>query len=171
MHNTPFTDMNDSEGETQAMPAMPRSRAVGGRSISWPGSSAAVRDRAGCGSQRNIERSCITVTELADTLVRREGLSFRQAHEIAARTARAVVADGSDLPSGHAAFAIAFKQATDRDPALDEAAFREVTSPEHFVAVRTRYGGPAPEPMADALDAYDAALAGFADAAATRAER
>jgi argininosuccinate lyase len=25
----------------------------------------------------NIRRSCITITELADTLVRREGLSFR----------------------------------------------------------------------------------------------
>ena len=38
---------------------------------------------------QNIRRSCITITELADTLVRGEGLSFREAHEIAAATARA----------------------------------------------------------------------------------
>ncbi len=31
----------------------------------------------------NIRRSCATITELADSLVRIEGLSFRQAHEIA----------------------------------------------------------------------------------------
>ncbi|MCK1975433.1 argininosuccinate lyase, partial [Bacillus safensis] len=42
----------------------------------------------------NIRRSCITITELADSLVRIEGLSFRQAHEIAANVARAVVSMG-----------------------------------------------------------------------------
>ena len=45
----------------------------------------------------NIRRSCITVTELADSLVRLEGLSFREAHEIAADVARAVVAIEGDL--------------------------------------------------------------------------
>ena len=40
------------------------------------------------GVRENIDRSSITVTELADTLVREEGLPFRRAHEIAAEVAR-----------------------------------------------------------------------------------
>ena len=30
----------------------------------------------------------------------------------------------------------------------------EIVSPEYFVAVRTRYGGPAPEPLGAAIDGY-----------------
>ncbi|WP_328590496.1 argininosuccinate lyase [Mesobaculum littorinae] len=169
MHNTPFTDMNDSEGESQA--AGYTAFASGGRVLDLLAAFVGAIKVDGARVDANIRRSCITITELADTLVRRESLSFRQAHEIAAATARDVVARDADLPSGHAAFCAAFEAAVGRPPALNEAAFREAASPEHFVAVRTRYGGPAPAPMAEALDAYDAALAGFARAAQARADR
>ncbi|MDT0681271.1 argininosuccinate lyase [Roseicyclus sp. F158] len=169
MHNTPFTDMNDSEGESQA--AGYSAFASGGRVLDLLAAFMGALKVDGARVEANIRRSCITITELADTLVRREGLSFRQAHEIAAATARDVVARGADLPSGYAAFSAAFEEATARAPELDEAAFREAASPEHFVAVRTRYGGPAPEPMAEALAAYEAALGGFARAASDRTDR
>ena len=169
MHNTPFTDMNDSEGESQG--AGYAAFASGGRVLDLLAAFVAALKVDGKRVEANIRRSCITITELADTLVRREGLSFRQAHEVAAATARAVVAQEADLPSGYTAFSEAFELATGRAAALDEVSFREVTSPEHFVAVRTRYGGPAPEPMAEALAAYEAALDGFARAARERADR
>lgn len=169
MHNTPFTDMNDSEGESQG--AGHTAFASGGRVLELLAAFVGALKVDGKRVEANIRRSCITITELADTLVRREGLSFRQAHEIAAATARAVVAQEADLPSGYAAFAEAFEAAAGRAPALDEAAFREAASPEHFVEVRTRYGGPAPEPMAEALAAYDAALDDFTRRAGERAER
>ncbi len=169
MHNTPFTDMNDSEGESQA--AGYSAFASGGRVLDLLAAFMGALEVDSARVAANIRRSCITITELADTLVRREGLSFRQAHEIAAATARDVVARGADLPSGYAAFSAAFEHAAGRPPKLDEAAFAEAASPEHFVAVRTRYGGPAPEPMADALAAYDAALDGFVRAARDRSER
>ena len=96
IHNTPFTDMNDSEGETQAMGYEAFDRG-------WPRARSARRlrrlrsasIRSACAE--NIRRSCITITELADTLVRIEGLSFREAHEIAAAVAKAVVAAGGEL--------------------------------------------------------------------------
>ncbi len=169
MHNTPFTDMNDSEGESQE--AGYGAFASGGRVLDLLAAFIPAIQVDCARVAENIRRSCITVTELADTLVRREGLSFRQAHEIAAQTARAVVTDGSDLPSSFVAFAEAFAAATGHVPILDAAAFREAVSPEHFVAVRTRFGGPAPEPMVEALAAYDDALSGFSGRALAFAAR
>ena len=72
-----------------------------------------------------------------------------------------MIARGAALGQGFDAFAEAFRAETGRDPALTEAAFAEAVSPGHFVAVRTRYGGPAPEPMDDALADYDAQLTTF----------
>jgi argininosuccinate lyase len=164
VHNTPFTDMNDSEGEVQA--ACHAAFSDGGRALDLvAGLVRAVRiDSARVAV--NLDRGCATITELADTLVRDAALSFRQAHEICAATAKAVVAAGTSLrDGGYRPFADAFHRATGGAGAIDEARFREVVSPEHFVAVRTRPGGPAMAPMQDALAAYRIQAAGFAEVA------
>ena len=153
MHNTPFTDMNDSEGEVQvagyaAFDSAARVLALLRALIP------ACRVRADRVAA-NMDAACATVTERADPLVRTEALSFRQAHEIAARTARAVIAEGAPLGAGHAAFCAAFEAEVGRAPTLDVTAFARAVDPAQFVALRTRFGGPAPEPM-------DAALAGYA---------
>jgi len=165
MHNTPFTDMNDSEGESQG--AGYGAFDSGGRVLRLLAAFVPALRIDGRRVRENAARSCITITELADSLVRREGLSFRQAHEIAAATARAVVGADSDLVSGgYAPFRAAFAEAAGRETTLGPAEFAEVVSPEYFVAVRSRFGGPAPDPMADALRSYSATLAGFSDRAA-----
>ncbi len=165
MHNTPFTDMNDSEGETQQMGY--EAFASAGRVLDLL---AAFIDAIRIDPARvaeNIRRSCITITELADSLVRIEDLSFRQAHEIAATVARAVVAKGGGLEKdGFAPFLAAFAEATGREPSFDRAKFEDLVSPRHFVAVRDRLGGPAPRPMAEALARYQRDVAGFAERAA-----
>jgi argininosuccinate lyase len=46
-------------------------------------------------------------------------------------------------------------------PAADANEFARMVSPEHFVAVRDRFGGPAPAALERALDGYRAALVGF----------
>ena len=152
MHNTPFTDMNDSEGEVQQ--AGYSAFESGGRVLALltaliPALSIRT-DRV----QTNTDAACITVTELADTLVRDEGIGFRQAHDIAAATSQAVIAKNSPLAKGHAAFVVAFKAATGRDAAMDVTAFQHAVSAANFVAVRDRFGGPARAPM-------DVALAGY----------
>jgi argininosuccinate lyase len=152
MHNTPFTDMNDSEGEVQQ--AGYAAFESGGRVLelltaflpACPIDAAKVR--------RNTDAACITITELADTLVRQERLTFRQAHEIAAKTARAVISRATSLGNGFDAFASAFRAETGRDTTLEEADYRLATSAEHFVSVRNRTGGPAPEALFDALTQY-----------------
>src|SRR5699024_8644120 len=70
MHNTPFTDMNDSEGETQSMGyhAFDSLYRVLDLLAEVVRQSTINSDKVA----NNIRRSCITITELADSLVRME---------------------------------------------------------------------------------------------------
>lgn len=161
IHNTPFTDMNDSEGETQQMGY--EAFASAGRVLDLLAAFITAIRIDPIRVADNIRRSCITITELADSLVRIEGLSFRQAHEIAATVAKAVVAKGGGLAKdGYEPFLEAFKLASGCDPSFGRKKFEELVSPEHFIAVRNRFGGPAPEPMNEALATYRDKAAAFA---------
>ena len=169
MHNTPFTDMNDSEGEVQQ--AGYAAFESGGRVLELLTAFLPACSINAENVQRNTDAACITITELADSLVRDEGLTFRQAHEVAASTARAVIAGSMPLGDGFAAFRHAFLEITNREPAMTEDAFRHATSAEHFVAVRNRTGGPAPDALAAGLSLYRAELATLRDAQSIRAAR
>lgn len=154
MHNTPFTDMNDSEGEVQQ--AGYATFESGGRMLELLSAlitDCSIRDNK---VQANVDAACITVTELADTLVRDEGLSFRQAHEIAATTSRAVIEAGKPLREGFPAFFRAFRAHANKDTKLSEASFANAVSARTFINLRNRVGGPAPQAM-------DAALAHYSD--------
>lgn len=150
MHNTPFTDMNDSEGEVQQ--AGYDAFQSGGRVLELLTAFLPVCSINSENVKRTTDAACITITELADTLVRDENLSFRQAHEISAATARAVIAAGKPLSAGFDVCAAAFKSETGRPLGITPPQFATATSAENCIAVRTRFGGPAPAPLATALD-------------------
>ena len=152
MHNTPFTDMNDSEGEVQqaGYTAFESGARVLDLALAFL---PACRINEG-NVRRNSDAACVTITELADTLVRDEGLTFRQAHEIAAATARAVIAKAAPLGEGFDEFSSAFLADIGRATKMSEATFRTATSIENFVAVRDRSGGPAPAALKTALSEY-----------------
>ncbi|MEO0914985.1 MAG: lyase family protein, partial [Pseudomonadota bacterium] len=169
MHNTPFTDMNDSEGEVQQ--AGYAAFESGGRVLALLAAFLPACRINAARVARNTDAACITITELADTLVRSEGLSFRQAHEIAAATARAVIAEGVPLGAGFGAFAAAFGAETGRASRLSEAAFATATSAENFVAVRNRPGGPAPEALREALATSKGKLSSLSASAERRTLR
>ncbi|MBZ6078554.1 argininosuccinate lyase [Microvirga puerhi] len=157
MHNTPFTDMNDSEGETQEV-GYETFRAAGRTLDLLNALIEGIRINE-THVRENIRRSCITVTELADSLVRREGLSFREAHEIAAIVAKAVVVSSGDITEdGYSIFREAFVHSVGRTSSIQEAEFSRIVSPEHFVEVRSRFGGPALQPLREALKGYRAQL-------------
>src|SRR5690606_27634310 len=169
MHNTPFTDMNDSEGESQAMGY--QAFDVAYRVLDLLTALIAQVKIDPENVDRNTKRSCITITELADSLVRDEGLSFRQAHEIAAETAKAVVAAGTSLvEDGYAPFQMAFKTATGRPAQLAQARFEELVSARYFVSVRNRPGGPGEKALTASLKGYRAKLDAFTAHAGERAE-
>ena len=153
LHNTPFTDVNDAEGEVQ----------VSGYAAFEAGSRA-LRLLAGfiraarvdeARVRQHIDESCITATELADSLVRAEDISFRQAHEVVSRLVRGMLDRHERFPVvPYRVFTDAFQAVVGRPPALAEADLRRFTTPEHFVSVRTLPGGPAPGPLGASLARY-----------------
>jgi argininosuccinate lyase len=169
MQNTPFTDMNDSEGEVQQLgyAAFERGARVLQLLTALIPACRVNADRV----RRTTDAACITITELADTLVRDEGLTFRAAHEVAASTAKAVIAEGATLRDGFAAFSAAFEALTGRAPGLDAAAFRTAVAPETFVARRDRIGGPAAAALGHALAGYAAEIKAARDACDVRKTR
>ena len=156
MHNTPFTDMNDSEGEVQA--AGYATFDSGGRVLNLLASFMKAVQINNARVNINADRACITITELADTLVRVDALSFRQAHEIAAATASAVITQGESLQNGFWSFKHVFEATLGRQSTLDEPAFTQATSLQHFVAVRDRFGGPGASAMNEAAVHYTTTL-------------
>jgi argininosuccinate lyase len=163
LHNTPFTDMNDSEGEVQEAGYAAFDTAERALVLLAAFMQAIEIDEARV--RRHIAGSCITITELADSLVRIEKISFRQAHEVASVLARRMIARGETLQNvPMEAFTSAFADAIGRPCTIDEARFRELCTPEHFVAVRDMLGGPAPAALAASLSGYRVELEGIAAA-------
>ena len=152
MHNTPFTDMNDSEGEVQQ--AGYAAFESGGRVLDLLHAFIPACSINSDAVKRNTDAACITITELADTLVREENLTFRQAHEIASSTAKSVIQEGKPLGEGYDAFCAAFEKEENRSPKIEGQEFRIIVSAENFIAKRDRIGGPAPTALAAALESY-----------------
>src|SRR5437773_6862801 len=86
--------------------------------------------------RRHIDEAGITLAELADSLVRTEAISFRQAHEVASKLARHMIDGAMTLSSiPFTAFQQIFAAAIGRPARLSEADFRRFITPEHFIAV------------------------------------
>jgi argininosuccinate lyase len=143
-HNTPFGDVNDSEDDLQPLvfsmfaDARRALRLLAGALTTAQVDTAVMADRA--------RRNFLTVTELADTLVRREGLSFREAHALVAEAVR--VCGSRDDP---ASLAEALRKTR---PALkiSRQEIERCLDPEYFVQIRSVTGGPAREQVSSALD-------------------
>jgi argininosuccinate lyase len=142
-HNTPFGDTNDSEDPLQ--PLLFNMFGDATRSLRLLAGLLATAEVDRDHLARRAASDFLTVTELADTLVRELGLSFRDAHGM---VARAVEASGTD--DRLAAIADIFLQ---QNPALevDRAVIDRALDPWCFVQIRNVIGGPAPEVVAAAL--------------------
>jgi argininosuccinate lyase len=147
-HNTPFGDINDSEDDLQPLiltmfqDARRATRLFGSALASATVNKEELKKRAG--------KRFLTVTELADTLVRRANLSFRQAHHLVART---VTACGSHDEPETVLEALEAAAVAELGHPLNIPAdeLRLALDPEHFIRIRTIEGGPAPEPVEAAL--------------------
>ena len=162
MHNTPFADMNDSERETQATGFAVFDRLdhtlplLGGFIESMQTNQTSIEER--------IQKSMATITELADTLVRAEAISFRAAHHIASRLAAEALQQKirlSDLAFD--LFAAIFEKQVGRPARITADDLKKAVSPAHFVAVRDMPGGPAPAALAKSLAGYRSWLARLQD--------
>ncbi len=147
-HNTPFGDIVDSEDDLQPLVFSMTTDAL-----------RALRLFAGLMSdcEVDVERlsqrahdDFLTVTELADTLVRQDGLSFDAAHALVSQAVRELAGKYSpdamvDQVVKHA------PQQLGRALHTKRAELLEALNPRHFVNIRDVVGGPAPKALAAAL--------------------
>jgi argininosuccinate lyase len=142
-HNTPFGDINDSEDDLQPLVFTMFADAL-----------RALRLLAGLLRTAEVDREklaqraasdFITVTELADTLVRQCGLSFREAHGMVAGAVKAAGSD--DRPAALAAELLA--QNPHLSMTLEQ--IEQALDPANFVKIRRVIGGPAPEVVREYL--------------------
>jgi argininosuccinate lyase len=148
VHNTPFGDINDVEDDLQ--PLSFGATRDADRAVSLLGHALeAAEFNLGLLRER-AEDNFITVTELADTIVREDGLPFSAAHGIAANAVAAAI-DGDGVIT-HGILQAAAESVIGRPLSLDAEDVDRAMSAEHFVNVRDVYGGPAPEETRGALE-------------------
>ncbi|MBD1383413.1 argininosuccinate lyase [Metabacillus arenae] len=152
VHNTPFGDIVDTEDDMQPYLWKAMDRLQG---IYQLLSSVLLTMNV----DRNLllkraKESFANVTELADTIVREEGLSFRQAHHIVSSAVTSLTEAGKES-LGQLTLSLVNAQAekiAGKSLTLTEEAYKNALSPVHFVNIRTLPGGPAPSRMAMTLE-------------------
>jgi len=153
LHNTPFADMNDAEDPIQVVgfDALRRGAQCLRLTAGFTSGLKVVEETV----RRRIAQSFVTVTELADSLVRAEGLSFRTAHEVCSLLVRDLLSRGLTLDNlGYSDFSRAFQAVTGREPQIAPADLARFLDPEYFVSVRRVFGGPSPDALSASLERY-----------------
>jgi argininosuccinate lyase len=173
VHNTPFGDIVDTEDDLQPLVfAMFRDAT---RAVKLVAAAMATAEFDAPRLEARAADGWTTLTELADTLVRDNGLPFRTAHGVAQRLISARQREPArplvDL------LAEASTDVLGAPLKYSEADLARILSPRHFVEIRRTLGGPAPEETARAagvsrrqLEADEAWWSGAIDALAA-AER
>jgi argininosuccinate lyase len=155
LHNTPFGDINDAEDDLQPLVFGATTDATRALVLF-----AGVMGGCEVNTARMAERAAadfLTVTELADTLVRRESVSFREAHQLVSAGVREVggiYSAPAMIESIEALAPVHFGRAL----RASRAELLEALDPWHFVAIRRSSGGPAPEAIRPALELAQADL-------------
>ncbi|MGO0062451.1 argininosuccinate lyase [Brevibacillus fluminis] len=146
MHNTPFGDIVDTEDDMQ--PYVWRSLSVLEQMYRLLACVIGTLEVNREGLLERAKGSFATVTELADTLVRTDRLSFRNAHHIVSHVVKAAVAQGISANQISLAMVNDAAQAVlGHDLKLTEAQLSQALDPVHFVAIRSLPGGPSAKEM------------------------
>jgi argininosuccinate lyase len=147
VHNTPFGDINDSEDDIQ--PLIYNAIRDANRAVSLLANSLKSATFKIETLRKRAEENFITVTELADTIVRRENLSFRNAHHIVAKSVKDAIEAKSEIT--HDILQAAAREVIGKELSLSAEETVQSMSAANFVGIRTIYGGPAPEETRRAL--------------------
>lgn len=107
----------------------------------------------GAHAQRAAAANYSTATELADTLVREGGLTFRDAHRVVAETVRVASDQGMEATGISPALVASVANKVIGHPiAISEMAIVEALDPLANVCIRSHPGGPAPHAVRTAID-------------------
>ena len=141
VHNTPFGDINDTEDDLQPLVFSMFKDAV--RAVTIVAAALRTAEFDAPRLEARAGDGWTTLTELADTLVREQGIPFSAAHAISARFVTARLTD----PNKPLSTILAEESARLLPTPLSysEDALERILSPRHFVMIRRTYGGPAPD--------------------------
>lgn len=138
MHNTPFTDMNDSEDPVQAL--VDAAFADARRALLLLAGALSEATFNVEKMQKRAQGGFLPVTELADTLVRSAGITFHQAHAFVSK-AVAECSGVFDRERIVASVTASLADAGVTPP--QQAMLLEALDAVHFVRLRSIAGGPA----------------------------
>jgi argininosuccinate lyase len=155
VHNTPFGDIVDSEDDLQPLVFTMTSDAQRALRL-FAGLMADCEINIPLLEQRAHD-DFLTVTELADTMVRRESLSFHAAHRLVSEAVR-VLEDYSPESMVDTVQTLA-REHLGRDLRTPREELLRALDPRWFVSIRRIPGGPAREPVEAALRLVEASLA------------
>ncbi len=147
VHNTPFGDINDSEDDIQPLiysAVRDATRAVSLFAATLKSATfnlETLKERA--------EANFITVTELADSIVRKENLPFRIAHRIVGNCVKTAYETGGTIT--HELLQSTANEVAGRELSFTPEELAQVLTAEFFVSIRTVYGGSAPSETRRAL--------------------
>ncbi|RDI40040.1 argininosuccinate lyase [Falsibacillus pallidus] len=142
IHNTPFGDIVDTEDDLQ--PHLYRAADKAVRVLTLMRAVIATLKVDGKKLMEGASKSCITITELADTLARDHDISFRKAHSIASAIAIRSAAEGKELYEWKVSEINMIIQEFRVGISLEKEQWERIISPKYFVKIRSIQGGPAP---------------------------
>jgi argininosuccinate lyase len=152
VHNTPFGDIVDTEDDMQPFLWKSIDRLIGIYHLF--GSVILTMEVNKEKLAKRAKKSFANVTELADTLVRTENISFRQSHHIVSNCVKALLASEEESLT-KLTWQLANEQAKGilkKDLTISEIDFYAALDPEVFVNVRKVFGGPSPKTMKASLE-------------------
>jgi argininosuccinate lyase len=147
LHNTPFGDIVDVEDDLQPLVFRTLQDTVRPLRLLAAALSTASFDRPML--ERRAGEGWITITDLSDALVSREGIPFRTAHELSRVVIQSVDQGKADSPEE--ALADASRELTGREIRMTGTELSELLNPRAFVNRRKTFGGPSPSVMSQAL--------------------
>ncbi len=156
VHNTPFGDIVDTEDDLQ--PHLYRSFNNASRVMRLMYAVIATLEVDKEHARKMANKSSITITELADTLARDYGISFRKAHSIASRISKETSRLRKELYDWDIA-EINSMIAETVDVNLTKEEWQKIISPEYFVEIRSIQGGPSPKEVARMIAEREKTLA------------
>jgi len=153
MHNTPFTDMNDAEDSIQVIgfKAFLTGERVLKLLTDFMLNLSVNKEKI----KEHIGKTYVSITELADSLVREEGISFRQAHKITSQLVKTLIKEKRPIGDiKYELFKSIFNETIKREPEISETKLRKFIDPEYFISVREQLGGPGPQALRRSLNNY-----------------
>ncbi|MGE6257126.1 argininosuccinate lyase [Heyndrickxia sporothermodurans] len=142
VHNTPFGDIVDTEDDLQ--PHLYRAFNNANRVLKLMYAVISTIKVNKEHMKKMAMKSCITITELADTLAREFNIPFRKAHSIASHISKSTVKEKKEL------YEWSVQEVNEMinhyvEVTLTEEEWKKIISPEFFIDIRKIQGSPNPD--------------------------